>query len=204
MTNELALFGLMSTKELASVLGVDVKTIQRTADSLDMNVERYGRSHSMMFTEAQATAIKLELANHSKVNSLTPKTELEKELIIQQALQLQQEKITVLQSQLLEAKPKIDFYDDFVEIKNSQTVKDVAKLFGYSQNQFFELLRAEGFIFKFSTSPIQKYLDSGIFEVKEKTFFMGDKEKSYSQTFITPKGITYLSKKIPKKEVKNA
>lgn len=58
---------LMTTKELAKALGVDVKTIQRVVSSLEMNVERVGSSHTMIFTEAQATAIKVELQNHSKV-----------------------------------------------------------------------------------------------------------------------------------------
>ena len=33
----------MTTKEVADVLGVDVKTIQRAVESLDMKVERSGR-----------------------------------------------------------------------------------------------------------------------------------------------------------------
>ena len=75
----------MSTKEVADILGVDVKTVQRAALSLDMDVERSGSSHTMLFDEAQVTAIKLEIENHSKVNALTPKTNLERQLIIQQS-----------------------------------------------------------------------------------------------------------------------
>lgn len=58
---------LITTKQLAAALGVDVKTIQRAVDSLDIDVERVGSSHTMVFNEEQATAIKIELQNHSKV-----------------------------------------------------------------------------------------------------------------------------------------
>ena len=48
----------MTTKQLADALGVDAKTIQRAASSLDMNVARVGNNHTMVFTEEQATAIR--------------------------------------------------------------------------------------------------------------------------------------------------
>ena len=49
----------MTTKEVAAVLGVDVRTIQRAVDSLDINVERAGSSHTMLFDEYEVTKIKL-------------------------------------------------------------------------------------------------------------------------------------------------
>jgi hypothetical protein len=57
----------ITTKDLADNLGVDVKTIQRAVDSLDLNIERVGSSHTMIFNEAQATAVKIELQNHTKI-----------------------------------------------------------------------------------------------------------------------------------------
>ena len=95
----------MSTKEVADILGVDVKTVQRAALSLDMDVERSGSSHTMLFDEAQVTAIKLEIENHSKVNALTPKTNLERQLIIQQAMQIQAEMIEELQNKVSRLEP---------------------------------------------------------------------------------------------------
>ena len=95
----------MTTKEVAAVLGVDVKTIQRAVDSLDINVERAGSSHTMLFDEYEVTKIKLAIENHSKVNALTPKTTLEKQLIIQQAMQIQQEMIQELQEKITKLEP---------------------------------------------------------------------------------------------------
>ena len=73
--NDLTLFEqeeqTVTTKELAESLGVDVKTIQRTSAKLfDKDVVKsvsYGGRPTQVFNEAQATAIKIELQNHSKV-----------------------------------------------------------------------------------------------------------------------------------------
>ena len=58
---------VMTTKELAQALGVDVKTIQRTATKLFNPSTLMSRvingGKSQVFNEAQATAIKLELQN---------------------------------------------------------------------------------------------------------------------------------------------
>lgn len=67
--NELTKEKMMTTKELAETLGVDVRTIQRTSEKLyDINVVKSvsnGGRPTKIFTEAQATAIKIELQNHS-------------------------------------------------------------------------------------------------------------------------------------------
>ena len=56
----------MSTKEVADILGVDVKTVQRAALSLDMDVERSGSSHTMLFDEQQSKC------TYAKNKSRTP------------------------------------------------------------------------------------------------------------------------------------
>ena len=124
---------VMTTKELAQALGVDVKTIQRTSTKLfDIDVVKsvsYGGRPTQVFNEAQATAIKLELQNHSKVNALSPKTTLEKQLLIKQAMRLQDEMIAELQAQnemqkamIEEMQPKSDVYDS---ISDSATLQDL-------------------------------------------------------------------------------
>jgi hypothetical protein len=60
--------------------------------------------------EAQVTAVKMNLRKNSEVIS-QPKTELEKELIVQQALVCQQEKINTLTKRLAIAEPKAETLD---------------------------------------------------------------------------------------------
>ena len=84
--NEIATEKTMTTRELAEALGVDVRTIQRTSAKLfDIDVVKsvsYGGRPTQVFNEAQATAIKIELQNHSKIaqngyNTLTITNDLE-------------------------------------------------------------------------------------------------------------------------------
>ena len=96
----------VTTKELAESLGVDVKTIQRASAKLfDIDVVKsvsYGGRPTQVFTEAQSTAIKIELQNHSKIakngfNTLDVSNDVEGELLVQRAMAYQQQKIEALQ-----------------------------------------------------------------------------------------------------------
>lgn len=69
----------LTTKELADTLGVDVKTVNNTVERLLGNTfqksEIKTRSNGKIFTEEQATAIKIELQNHSRIgNSVREET----------------------------------------------------------------------------------------------------------------------------------
>ena len=61
----------VTTKELAGNLGVDVKTVQRASaklfDPSTLMTRVINGGKSQVFNKAQATAIKIELQNHSKV-----------------------------------------------------------------------------------------------------------------------------------------
>lgn len=132
LLNELELFpekqsvdtsSTMTTKELAEALNVTPQTIRDAVERLGLaksilQVKIRGQN-SYAFTEAQATAIKLELQNHSKVNSLSPKTALEKQLIIRQAMQIQQEIIDELQAENNKQSPYAH-KEDLHGIRNSQ------------------------------------------------------------------------------------
>lgn len=161
---------LITTKELAESLGVDVKTIQRTVDSLDMNVERYGRSHSMMFNKAQATAIKIELQNHSKVarngfDTMTVSNDLEMLVLQKKLSDYQSMRIEQLTAELEQAKPKLEIFNTICNSESLKSVDTVASNLGYGKNKFFALMRAMN-IFHYSAkdSKGRKYnLISGIY-----------------------------------------
>lgn len=62
---------LMTTKELAEVLGVSVDSIQNAAKKLSAtseNFPKFTQGQTARYTETQATAIKLELQNHAKLS----------------------------------------------------------------------------------------------------------------------------------------
>ena len=186
----------MTTKQLADALGVDAKTIQRAASSLDMNVARVGNNHTMVFTEEQATAIKLAIQNHSKVNELTPKTNLEKQLIIQQAMQLQQEMIAELQDKVAKLEPAAEFAYQICSSKDAIDIGNCAKVLNRNigRNRLFEFLRNKN-ILQPDNIPYQKYIDSGYFRVIETKFVIPSGETKISlKTLVLQKGVAYINK----------
>ena len=195
----------MTTKELADVLGVDVKTIQRAVDSLDINVARVGSNHTMVFTEEQATAIKIAIENHSKVNALTPKTTLEKQLIIQQAMQLQQEMITELQDKVAKLEPAAEFAYQICSSKDAIDIGNCAKVLNRSigRNRLFEFLRNKN-ILQQDNIPYQKYIDSGYFRVIETKFTIPSGETKISlKTLVLQKGVAYINKLLKEEHNEN-
>ena len=168
---------MMTTKEIAESLGMSVDSIQKavkTLQSTSENFRKFKQGQTPRFNEAEVTAIKLELQNHSKVNSLSPKTTLEKQLIIQQAMKLQEEMIAELQAenerqklQLIEQAPKVEFFDDVTGSSDTIDMKEVAKLLnvkGLGRNNLFELLRDKRILDE-RNQPYQKYVDAGYFRI---------------------------------------
>ena len=195
----------MSTKEVADILGVDVKTVQRAALSLDMDVERSGSSHTMLFDEAQVTAIKLEIENHSKVNALTPKTNLERQLIIQQAMQIQAEMIEELQNKVSRLEPAANFAYQLCSSKDTIEIGECAKVLNKNigRNRLFEFLRNSN-VLQSNNIPYQKYIDAGYFRVIESKYVTSNGETKISlKTVVFQKGVAYINKLLSK-AVENA
>ncbi len=195
----------MSTKEVADILGVDVKTVQRAALSLDMDVERSGSCHTMLFDEAQVTAIKLEIENHSKVNALTPKTNLERQLIIQQAMQIQAEMIEELQNKVSRLEPAANFAYQLCSSKDTIEIGECAKVLNKNigRNRLFEFLRNSN-VLQSNNIPYQKYIDAGYFRVIESKYVTPNGETKISlKTVVFQKGVAYINKLLSK-AVENA
>ena len=195
----------MTTKEVANILGVDVKTVQRAALSLDMDVERSGSSHTMLFDEAQVTAIKLEIENHSKVNALTPKTNLERQLIIQQAMQIQAEMIEELQNKVSRLEPAANFAYQLCSSKDTIEIGECAKVLNKNigRNRLFEFLRNSN-VLQSNNIPYQKYIDAGYFRVIESKYVTPNGETKISlKTVVFQKGVAYINKLLSK-AVENA
>lgn len=101
------------------------------------------------------------------------------------------------EKQIALMKPKSEAFDAFMDGSNLQTMNDVAKCLGYGRNKLFAFLR-EKKIIRSNNTPYQEYIDRGYFAVKEKPIKMGDASFNYAQTFVTAKGVDYISKLIKK------
>ena len=92
-----------------------------------------------------------------------------------------------------ENKPKVEYYDGVSDATNYHSLGDTAKLIGLGRNNFMKELRSQEILMKNNT-PYQRYIDSGYFVVKERTYG-GDFMFLSKTTFVTGKGIQWLFKK---------
>lgn len=160
---------LVTTKDLAKMLGVDVKTIQRVVTSLDINVERVGSSHTMMFNEQQATLIKIELQNHSKLarngfNTVSISNDLEMMLMQQKLSEYQNMRIQQLTSelesantQLIEQKPKVEYFDNFADSTSLIEIGHLGKKSGIGAKLIFPLMVGKEIIYKKHVDGVEYY-----------------------------------------------
>ena len=203
---------LVSTKELAEMLGVDVKTIQRMTEKLfDNNVQKVsnGGRPSMMFNEQQATLIKIELQNHSKLarngfNTVSINNDLEMMLIKQKLSEYQNMRIQQLtnelnnaNAQLIEQKPDVEFSKKIQSTKNVLLMREVAKVLelGYGDKTLFSKLVEMEILMKDHT-PYQEYMNRGYFKVcishhEENGELITDKT-----TKVYMKGCFFIAKKL--------
>lgn len=194
----------VTTKELSEILNVDVKTIQRAVDSLDMNVERIGSSHTMVFTESQATAIKIELQNHSKVsrngfNTMSINNDLEMMLVQKKLTEYQNIRIEQLQAQIENLAPKAEIAETLIESDSLQDLQTVAVTIGLKN--IFKVLSADKILEKKKSEDGRDYYKpyaeySQYFEVKNKPW-IDDYGKSHSRprVFVNTRGLAWLARR---------
>ncbi|QUY18350.1 HTH domain-containing protein [Treponema vincentii] len=201
----------MTVKEVACILGVTERTVQRhlkaIRESLD-NVVEVKNGVQTFITEAEVTLIKKKIETSGRsdiiVPSTLPKTNLEKQLLIRQAMQLQNEMIAELEAENgqlkienAEAKPKAEYYDTLIERGNSTNLRNTAKELGIPEKQFIEQLQLDRFLYRDKHNqlcPYAEYVQKGYFEMKE----WQHGQKSGIQTLITVTGKQYFIGKYKK------
>ena len=211
----------VTTKELAETLDVDVRTIQRVAKKLFDPSTLMSRvingGKSSIFTEEQATAIKIELQNHSKVaqngfNTLSISNDLEMMLLQRKLAEYQDKRIVELEEEnkkmsqkLIEQSPKVEFYNDVADSDSTINMAEVAKVLnvkGIGRNNLFKFLR-ENNIFDEKNIPYQRYVNAGFFKLVEYKFICDGKVKVGLKPVVYQKGVDYINKllRIKKDEI---
>ena len=206
----------MTTKELANVLGVSSDSILLAVKRLNLaeNIRQVPINGKMgyVFTEVQATAIKLELQNHSKVaqngfTTLTISNDLEMFMLQKQLdaykdrriaeLTVQNERLKIENAK---AKPKAEYYDTLIERGNSTNLRNTSKELGLQEKQFIKQLQLDGYLYrdkKNQLCPYAEYVKKGFFEVKE----WQHGKKSGIQTLITVTGKQYFIGKYKRADI---
>ena len=112
----------------------------------------------------------------------------------------EREKIAILEQKIEGDKPKVAFADALEATKDTIYVGDLAKILkkngtDFGQTRLYEWLREHGYLMtSFSrNTPTQRYLEMGIFDVKEDIFEFPNGDVRISKTpMVTVKGQAYF------------
>ena len=163
--------------------------------------------------ELQDYELSVDMAKHICLMSRTEKgklcrqylIDLEKvwnspEQVMARALKMADKTIEGLKSQLLEMKPKADFFDAVSDSKTAISMNEVAKVLnikGYGRNNLFEFLRENKVLDRWNV-PYQRYVDNGWFRVIEQHYQKNGEPIVTTKTLVYQKGVDGIRKMIEK------
>lgn len=102
------------------------------------------------------------------------------------------EESKLLNAKLEEVKPKEEFYDKLIDLKDGVTLGEAAKMLnfkGMGQNNLFDYLR-QCYMLTYLNTPMQHCMDKGYFAVKGDWIELADGSKKFTaRTYVTPKGL---------------
>ena len=146
---------LMTIKQVAAALEVSERLIQKRVKELFPDLSKKG--YTTYLTETQVTAVKLRIEQNSSLATThdrsklakMPKTNLEEDLLIQQAMQIQSNRISRLQQELQNATetiklnaPKVQLAEDSIRDKDKHySITNAGKQLGLKQTFIFNLMK---------------------------------------------------------------
>lgn len=204
--NELSTEKVMTTKELAESLKVDVRTIQRIANELfdpsTVLSQVINGGVSKVFTEKQAVAIKLKLRERNNLKDNSVVSQIGNDLEFFALLKKKEEEQKVLDAyrdmRIAELTNRVKIAETalnrIVNGKGCYTVNQAAKALKlpYGNKTLFQNLRTLQ-VLNQDNSPKQDQINSGHFKVVVK--HINDEIGSKPVTLVTGKGLVYLAKK---------
>ena len=218
MNNELTLEKTMTVKEIAQAMGVSTDTVKNCIRRI--MPEKMQNGKTTFLNEQEVTMISKELKSNtfvsshqtyevsSQVKNTTTRLEVLAnykaatqamiELLEAEKAELQAENERQKQ-QLIEAAPKVDFYNAVTESKDCIDMAQVAKLLnvkGIGRNNLIEILKEKGVLDK-KKQPYQKYVDRGYFRVIETPYSLPDGTQRINlKTVVFQKGVDFIRKVI--------
>lgn len=216
--NDLSLFNsnqkatskeVVTTKQLADILGVDVRTVQltvkRVLDPTKVLSRVINGGKSMIFDEEQATAIKREIQKHHnlanrQVDNATTELELQQnfyaasqayaKFLEAERARLQAENERQKQ-QLTEQAPKVEMYNKLVDRSFCKCLRDTAQFIGEHEKHFLQVLQDKKVIYKHA-GHYRAYADyADCFELKVYTY---GENKTGQQLLVNIKGLELVKK----------
>ncbi|MDA3809642.1 MAG: phage antirepressor KilAC domain-containing protein [Spirochaetaceae bacterium] len=190
----------MTVKEVSLVLNVSIELITKTIREVFPGKMKKGITTKL--NEKEVTAISLRIKqnkhlttsyDHTKLENVVspvphiPKTDLEKKLIIKQALIILNEEIETL-------KPKAEKYDSFISSAGTMDMKevsDVLNIKNVGRNNLMHILRAQGVLSE-SNKPYQNLINLGYFKEVPVETHVGVKCKPVAFT----RGVSFIKKAV--------
>lgn len=209
---------LVTTKQLADVLGVDVRTINGTVERLlESTCQKFGVVNSIsnggrptkVFTQEQATIIKQEIQKHHNLANRqidNVSTELEENQTIANAMAILQRRSIELQQQLEnknkqieELTPDAESWRTFAESDGTFSATNVAKLLQIKRDDILQFLEIKKYIMRErhdNPDKKGKYQATalGIDLGYVKNYLYTKDNFSCVQFHITPKGMQKIEK----------
>ena len=126
-------------------------------------------------------------------NQIKVPTTLKEALLL--ALQ-QQEQIEQQQLLIESQKPKVEFYDEIIDSKDTIDIGQLAKTLNIKnigRNKLFEILRDKSILDR-RNQPYQTFIDRGYFKTIETSYVQGGDVKIHIKTVVYQKGVDYIRK----------
>ena len=191
---------LVTTKELAQMLGVTERTIRDVAknkgvESTFRTLKTNGGNQSVkVFNEEQATIIKQEIQKHHnlatrQIDSVS--TEYEENQTIANAMMILQRRTEELKTRMEIAETALNRIADGTGCFSMNQTAKALKL-PYGNIKLYERLRGEG-ILNADNTPKQEQVNNGHFKVVVK--FVNEKIGNKPVTLTTGRGLVYLAKR---------
>lgn len=118
------------------------------------------------------------------------------DLLVLQAIKHLESKIEAQNKQLQKQAPQIEFLNRVLDTDEKIDIGQAAKILNlpFGRNILFKNLREKGVFFKNRNEPLQKYIDKGYFELKEKWIDRNNHDSFLViKVLVTQRGLGFLS-----------
>jgi len=213
----------MTTIEIAKLTNKRHDNVMR--DTKEMLVELYGKTSLLKFEESYTASNgqsykcydlpKVELLvlisgysaqlRRKIILRLEKLESAPKEMSTMELLQIamdSEKKRIALEKENKKLLPKAESFDVFMDAEGNYGLREAFKILGLPPTKSTKVLREQKILYYLHKNnvPMQKYLESGLFIVK--SICNENMDKTFSQTFVTPKGLDWLRQRfIPQKEL---
>ena len=136
--------------------------------------------------------MELQLKQQMELNQITLLPDFNNPAKAARAWADEYEAKVLAETKVKELEPKAEVFDQICNAVNLKTVGEVAKSLHSGSHRLFQLLRELKIIMPCAVIPYQSYINAGYFEVKVN--YVKGTNRSFSQTFVTGKGQTWIAK----------